>query len=629
MKSIRNIAPALLVLVLIVGAALVVGLMNRSGAEQLGPEQANDAPNAGLSNREWVTLAVTDMSQLTSYHMEFVGPVLWGQNTVQLTYVADVQTPDPRDGTFRGSTYKFHLAQAASDDQALPVQDFEIIAASDGHLYVSEDGGKTGSQSEYAGLFYDFLVCCWYWRPYWDQNAPEATPTEAAMRFSTPSEAPPVPAASPEGPGAQLPPAANTDLLFEDGNPLLEQVGGITTRHVAADVSQVDYQTTEYPSSSWYWPEKPAKVELWISMDETPTVRKMVVTGNSGGGDRGTWTWSRLNEDLGTFGPPAAPGTDSPAPPPDPTETTAPTPVPPTPDTAAAAPQSDSEVRTLTGHTDAVISVAFSPDGKSLVSASSDNTVRLWRVEDGSTIGTFTGATSWAQSPVFSPDGQMIAHASDAGTVRLWRAADGAAVRTLRGDTGDVWTVAFSPDGQMLAAGSSGDTVTIWKVADGTVIRALAEAGSVVAFSPDGQTLASAFDKTIKVWRVADGTLIRTLDGHTNWMNGLAFSPDGQLLASASADRTLKLWRVADGSLVHTLRGHNEVVRSVAFSPDGQMLASSSVDDTVRLWRVADGAAVKTLTGHTDSVISVAFSPDGTLLASASFDRTIKLWRVK
>jgi nitrous oxidase accessory protein NosD len=191
-----------------------------------------------------------------------------------------------------------------------------------------------------------------------------------------------------------------------------------------------------------------------------------------------------------------------------------------------------------------------------------------------------TGHTDWVYSVAFSPDGKLLASGSRDWTIKLWDVASGSLVRTLSGHTGAVNSVAFSPDGKLLASGSRDWTIKLWDVASGSLVRTLtghSESVTSVAFSPDGRLLASGSgDRTIKLWEVASGREVRTLSGHTDWVYSVAFSPDGRLLASGSNDDTIKLWEVATGSEVRTLTGHTDWVYSVAFSPDGKLLASGS-----------------------------------------------------
>jgi WD40 repeat protein len=287
--------------------------------------------------------------------------------------------------------------------------------------------------------------------------------------------------------------------------------------------------------------------------------------------------------------------------------------------------------KTLTGHSDYLYSVAYSPDGRYLASGSKDRTIKIWEVATGKGLRTLTGHSGVVLSVAYSPDGRYLASGSQDKTIKIWEVATGK-VRTLTGHYMTFWSVAYSPDGRYLASGSSDKTIKIWETATGTELRTLTGHSMTVwsvAYSPDGRYLASgSLDKTIKIWEVATGQELRTLTGHSEGVLSVAYSPDSRYLASGIGDGAIKIWEVATGKELRTLTGHSNVVRSVAYSPDGRYLASGSQDKTIKIWEVATGNELRTLTGHSETVFSVAYSPDGRYLASGSVDDTIKIWRV-
>nr|WP_290223891.1 NB-ARC domain-containing protein [Trichocoleus desertorum] len=251
------------------------------------------------------------------------------------------------------------------------------------------------------------------------------------------------------------------------------------------------------------------------------------------------------------------------------------------------------------GHTNRIFGVAFTPDGKTLVTGSLDRTLKLWNVQTGECLKTLQGHSSWVWATALSPDGKLVASGSYDHLVKLWDLSSGECLKTLVGHSSSVLSVAFSPDGRWLASGGYEQMIQLWDVATGQCLRSLqAHANRVwsVAFSPDGQLLATGGDDfTIKLWNVATGECEKTLSGHTSPVLAILFHPGSNCLITGSADRTIKIWSLSNDECLNTLSGHQNWVWSLVFDVKRQVLWSGSQDETVKCWQLDTGICAHTL----------------------------------
>ncbi|MFN6564062.1 MAG: protein kinase domain-containing protein [Nostoc sp. ChiSLP01] len=277
------------------------------------------------------------------------------------------------------------------------------------------------------------------------------------------------------------------------------------------------------------------------------------------------------------------------------------------------------------GHSGWINSIAISPDGQTLISASSDMTIKVWSLKDGEEIYTITIDEDVVRCLVITPDGHTLVSGSNRGIIQAWNINTGEKIYTFTEDSYQVFALVISPDGQTLFSGSS--DIKVWNLNNNKLVRTLSIHSRpvfTIAISPDEKTLISGSeDKSIKIWSIC------TLTGHSGAVNSMAISPDGNTLVSGSDDKTIKVWDMNSKKENYTLTGHLNVVNSVAISPDGQTLVSGSNDEKIKLWNLSTGQEIDTLTGHSDAVTSLVFSPDGQTLVSGSRDSTIKVWRIQ
>jgi WD40 repeat protein len=284
----------------------------------------------------------------------------------------------------------------------------------------------------------------------------------------------------------------------------------------------------------------------------------------------------------------------------------------------------------LKGHEGEVSSAAFSPDGARIVTASEDGTARVWSA-DGSGKPVVFKHQDKVLSAAFSPDGARIVTASADHSARVWASDGSGSPVVLRGHESSVLSAAFSPDGLHVVTASEDGTARVWRAADGSVERDLVHGGPVLsaAFSPDGAHVVTvSYDHMARVWTAGSDEPV-ILRGHEGPVSSAAFSPDGKRVVTASDDHTARVW-AADGSgqpLV--LRGHQEPVLSAAFSSDGRRVVTASFDGTARVWAADDSGAFVVLRGHQDPVLGAVFSPDGRRVVTASADDTARVWTLE
>lgn len=320
-------------------------------------------------------------------------------------------------------------------------------------------------------------------------------------------------------------------------------------------------------------------------------------------------------------------------------------PEPPPPPVPPAAPEESSravapepepepeveEPPVLRGHEDAVLSVAFSPDGTRALSGSEDETVRLWNLASLTESRKLTGHTRAVMAVAFSPDGGLAVSGSEDNTLRLWDLETGEVIWSAR-HARDVTAVAFSPGGGFVLSGSQDRLLKLWDSGTGEELQTFkghTDFVTALAVAADGtRVLSGSLDNTVRLWELQSGQELMRLLGHERDVHAVAFSPDGRLAVSGSLDDTVRVWDLASGEAVHVLKGHTDTVTGVAFARDGRYVLSSSLDNTVRLWDTVAGTEVQVFRGHSRDALSVAVSRDGATALSGSLDRTIRLWEL-
>jgi WD40 repeat protein len=283
-----------------------------------------------------------------------------------------------------------------------------------------------------------------------------------------------------------------------------------------------------------------------------------------------------------------------------------------------------------------VFSVAFSPDGKTLVAGAWDGSIRLWDLATRQELRQYTGHTGWVRSVAFSPDGKTLASGGKDKIIRLWETATGREIHQLKGHESWIQCLAFSPDGRTLASRGTGQDLRLWDVATGKEARRIAVqpfGDPSFAFSPKENLLAYHDDRrSITLLDILTGKEVRRITRARSGFGQLAFSPDGTILAGVYSKHvqahTIYLWETATGKELRSfpkLAGNDW---TVLFSPHGWSIASAGGDHEIRVWEVSTRQERCRFRSPDKNPTALAYAPDGRTLAQGSDDATVLLWDV-
>ena len=281
-------------------------------------------------------------------------------------------------------------------------------------------------------------------------------------------------------------------------------------------------------------------------------------------------------------------------------------------------------------HKDAVLSASFSRDGTRVVTASRDQSARIWDVRTGQPIGAALQHKGVVNSASFSPDGTRAVTVSADTTARIWDANTGEPVGPPLSHPDIVYGASFNPDGTRVVTACGDGAARSWDSKTALPIGPPMKHQDAVygaSFSPDGSLIVTASgDTTARIWNAHTGEPVGAPLKHQDAVYVASFSPDGTRVITASGDNTARIWDAGTGQPVSPPLKHDRSVTSARFSPDGTRVVTASDDTTARVWDVQTGEPNGPPLNHDGPVASANFSADGTRVVTASEDQTARIW---
>lgn len=283
-------------------------------------------------------------------------------------------------------------------------------------------------------------------------------------------------------------------------------------------------------------------------------------------------------------------------------------------------------------HVGRVFTIAFAPDGKTLLAGAWDGSIRLWDVATEKEIRQYAGHKGWVRSVAFTPDGKTFASGGKDKIISIWDTDKGKELRRLQGHQNDIRYLSFSPDGKLLAS-LGALTLRLWDAATGHEVRRIDSRFGIasLAFSPDGKLLAYGGVNTIVLFDLAAAKERWQITIPRSWFAGLAFTPDGKGLCGINGnwDFTIYLWDVATGTPRRPLgKRDNNGAGITVFAPDGRSMALTGIDHTIRIQEVLTRRDRVRFLSPDKKPWKLAFSPNGRILAQGSEDISVLLWDV-